>query len=642
MKITEKRLRQIISEALREEALNEITRYEEEMGKDVDFAAEVRKYVSKSQPTRYAFTMTSIPKVGLNPGTNFNTPAGVYAYPLNVAYYRKLIENKLPFQSEAPYCNIMKLNLNGKWLYTSGKGMDRSTQADLDAAIAAVEPHQANWAQKYGSHYNLGIDSKIFDITFAATQASKSPKSTVAWTTLLRKLGYIGVYDPGNKVIHPSEPNQLVCLDPSAYEWVATYETKAIRKQDRTEKSGPTVDRIKAGIESFKNLKMPDSDSPLTLRDFISKLKTFHNQGQNVSDFINQVIDKVTPCDNSGNYSVIQKLLMYSELLAPKDLQKIWESLTPEWKEDSNVLQNFAEMKSDIPVPLLIDIVNTMPRSDKPDMLASTLVDILKKNNLPSELLAKIASIVSKMTVPLTQMRLYSAIAKHPNVTSEIIETLPAEAKIGSSKASPEFISQMYEKHENDIRKEMKGDEYRESDMASTIAKNKNAPQEVLDKIWDMSSKAKDLNLKAETTRRALAANPNIGKDKMQQILDEFMPGGVPKKDFDNSKRKELFYGLLRNPALPDGIRINALKKLSSYVTQDFLRDKDATNVITSQFLDDFLNAVRDTNVIYDIITHPKFSLKSLRRMTNHPDRRLANAAQSELRRRSGRSLLNI
>lgn len=54
MKITEKRLRQIISEALRDEAINEITRYEEEMGKDVDLAAELKKYVSKSQPTRYA------------------------------------------------------------------------------------------------------------------------------------------------------------------------------------------------------------------------------------------------------------------------------------------------------------------------------------------------------------------------------------------------------------------------------------------------------------------------------------------------------------------------------------------------------------------------------------------------------------
>jgi len=637
MKITEKRLRQIICEALREEALNEITRYEEEMGKDVDFAAEVRKYVSKSQPTRYAFTMTSIPKVGLNPGTNFNTPAGVYAYPLNVAYYRKLIENKLPFQSEAPYCNIMKLNLNGKWLYTSGKGMDRSTQADLDAAIAAAEPHQVRWAERYGSHYNLGIDSKIFDITFSATQASKSPKSTVAWTSLLRKLGYIGVYDPGNKVIHPSEPNQLVCLDPSAYEWVATYETKTIRKQGRTEKSGPTVDRRKASIESFKNLKMPDSDSPMQLNDFISKLKTFYNQGLNVSDFVNQVIDKVTPCDNGNKFSVIQKLLQYPELTKPQDIQKMWDALTPEWKKDTVVLISFVQPNVNTPLPVLTSVTDELLKSENPDLRTDEFNEILKKKNLPSESLAKIASIIPKLSFERTRMRLYYAIAMHPNVTTEILGSLPAEARISSSKATPELISQTFKDNKEAIKKDIKYAD--NSDMLISIAKNSSTPKEVLDEIWEMTSNVDSVFMIYKKVRILLAANPGIGKDRMKQILDDFMPGGVLNKDFEKRKDRDYFIGLLKNPALPDGIRIKALKSMTAYSVLDVIRDKDAASIMTSQFLDNLLSVTRDSETIKAIISHPNFSLKSLRRITNNPDSRLADRARSQLRLRAGKSL---
>jgi hypothetical protein len=72
MKITEKRLRQIISEALREEALSEITRYEKETGKKYNAAEEIKKFVTKSHPTQYAFTMTNIQKVGINPSKSEN------------------------------------------------------------------------------------------------------------------------------------------------------------------------------------------------------------------------------------------------------------------------------------------------------------------------------------------------------------------------------------------------------------------------------------------------------------------------------------------------------------------------------------------------------------------------------------------
>lgn len=222
--------------------LSEITRYEEETGEKYDVKGEIKKLITKSHPVKYAFTMTDIPKVGLNPRTSFNTPAGVYAFQLNQAYYKKLVENKLPYVSNAPYCNIMKLNFGaGKWLITSKKGLDTASDADVELVKQKVGPDAVRRASIVGSHWSYGNDSKIFDLTYYATKGQ--PRSTVAWAKLLRELGYIGIYDPGNKVIHENEPMQLVCLDPRAYEWIETYETREIRKKElapNIQKKSPT------------------------------------------------------------------------------------------------------------------------------------------------------------------------------------------------------------------------------------------------------------------------------------------------------------------------------------------------------------------------------------------------------------------
>ena len=61
--------------------LKEKTRYERELGQKYspkyDFISKITEH-----PCDYAFTMVKIPKVGLNPKTDYNTPAGVYFYPL--------------------------------------------------------------------------------------------------------------------------------------------------------------------------------------------------------------------------------------------------------------------------------------------------------------------------------------------------------------------------------------------------------------------------------------------------------------------------------------------------------------------------------------------------------------------------------
>lgn len=254
--------------------LSEITRYEKETGEKYNVTKEIEQYVESGtggKPVSYAFTMTSVQKVGINPQTEWETPAGVYAFPLTKDYYKKLLDNSLPFASNAPYCNILKLNLDQKWLIV-GKGRGRASNKDVMAVHDKVGPNVVDETFESGQHYDMNNDSKIFDLTFFATKNLNNSASR--WTQLLRSLGYVGIYDPGYKVIHSNEPTQLVCLDPSAYEWLETYETREIRKVSMrpvTKSTGPKVNTLQAELEWVKSWDYDDFARMHMAMDYVEK-----------------------------------------------------------------------------------------------------------------------------------------------------------------------------------------------------------------------------------------------------------------------------------------------------------------------------------------------------------------------------------
>ena len=279
------------------EVLVEITRYEKETGKKYDSSAIIESYVKNEVPPSYAFTMTEIPKVGLNPKTDFSTPAGVYFYPLDTQRYIQLIKNTLPYASGAPYCNLLKLNYSGKWLIMHDDGRDAATEQDKAAAInlavdelkrpsttGAIPIHSnAREVEEFvfsrGLHVKQhgSIDSFIFDLSFWMTRNSQ--RRTVAWTNFLRKLGYVGIYDHGNSILHPGEPWQGVLLEARAYDVVNTFETDDIRKVTRTwsqEKINTTIATKADREDKIRKIweKNIDSDDPNFLTAIIENPKT--------------------------------------------------------------------------------------------------------------------------------------------------------------------------------------------------------------------------------------------------------------------------------------------------------------------------------------------------------------------------------
>ena len=235
---------QLLSQFIAESLLAEKSRYERETGKKFAYElyAKLESLATDEHPATHAFTMIKIPKIGLNPQTHYDTPAGVYFYPLTKVYLGKLLANTLPFVSDNPYFGVVKLNMSNKkkWLMlTNTVGYQSNEDVQGVAQKMGVidyngvkQVNVSKLAQNKGSHWTLGNDAKIFDLTWAKMQDTNvGDRQTILWNKTLRDLGFIGIYDGGLSVIHEGEPTQLTCLCQEAYKTVGIWETKELRKE---------------------------------------------------------------------------------------------------------------------------------------------------------------------------------------------------------------------------------------------------------------------------------------------------------------------------------------------------------------------------------------------------------------------------
>jgi hypothetical protein len=238
----------------------EMSRYKKETGKSSWGAEDLKKYLPKTPDgpndlPQYAFTMTQLNKVGVNPGSEYNTPLGVYFYPLTHKMYKSLIDDDLPFAGQMENVNLVKLNNldSPKWLRVSDRNQSINLEAlqmkaynffdDSNKKIARVEDNEytfetalERWGRWTKRESKFSSTSLLFSFcAFLIKKVDlKSSSSKVApgrrFNQVLRHLGFIGVYDGGKGVIHENEPEQLVALEPSAYTVIKSYNTNEIRK----------------------------------------------------------------------------------------------------------------------------------------------------------------------------------------------------------------------------------------------------------------------------------------------------------------------------------------------------------------------------------------------------------------------------
>lgn len=167
---------------------------------------------------------SDIPKLGINPMSDFNTPLGIYSYPLKKAWTKYSLYNtnelvhNLPYASNRKHVVVFRSTGN---VIDLGEYNSRDYDRDMDKIRKLYGGKNSRNRKKFQA--NDAIESIIDTGTaharidgpggsFWNVTRLLAKGSIVRWNKIMRDLGYDGFIDFGQGIIHPSEPMQAVFM----------------------------------------------------------------------------------------------------------------------------------------------------------------------------------------------------------------------------------------------------------------------------------------------------------------------------------------------------------------------------------------------------------------------------------------------
>ena len=185
----------------------------------------------------YYISFTKIDKIGINPKSHYETPLGIYTYPLSAIWSKYDVDKKMsvgkavPFAGQQPYIWLIKPKENSN-LVDMGKYTEQDFKNDKEKLLKHIQNNKEEYAltdmsvnsinDMFDSWSNSATRStpicKMWNITRKLSMG-RNGKKTTQWNVLLRKvLGYSGFVDRTSLgYIHESEPVQAVFLSRSAF-----------------------------------------------------------------------------------------------------------------------------------------------------------------------------------------------------------------------------------------------------------------------------------------------------------------------------------------------------------------------------------------------------------------------------------------
>lgn len=198
--------------------------------------------INKNNTGNYFVSVTEIDKLGINPSSKYNTPLGVYAYPLQ--YVVDTIQdgslNRLPFAGSQNFVNVFKANGNiidiskfSNELYeeyiTKLKQVVKSTGFSI---VEHILLDIINRSYVYASNKSIGGRFWFIMYELSKTVAENyvpKKKFSIVWNNLFRKLGVDGVVDHGFGIIHDHEPTQAVFFSTSNITEVKRFDNRHVK-----------------------------------------------------------------------------------------------------------------------------------------------------------------------------------------------------------------------------------------------------------------------------------------------------------------------------------------------------------------------------------------------------------------------------
>jgi len=186
-------------------------------GKTFSSGKQALLYLWDTRPDRHELFVSyrTIPKLGINPKNNHDTPGGIYFYPLSH------VANKISggpganFAMENPYIYVVKFKDNANIIsvdpnISDQKGLDCLNRFPADMVADAKK----NVIGKLKSpRKNLELRSDYSMLWLITQEMSKG--NTWLWTKYLRNCNIDGFKDYNTEMIHPNEPEQTLVINPS-------------------------------------------------------------------------------------------------------------------------------------------------------------------------------------------------------------------------------------------------------------------------------------------------------------------------------------------------------------------------------------------------------------------------------------------
>lgn len=337
------------------------------------------------KPDNLFVTFVYQDKVGINPKSIYDTPIGVYTYPLDFIYdeedvpfrgdkkpnkikvlkqlSNKVLSNDL---SDGEYERQIKkieniVEESDKYSYTFKKGLKEYIKRWEDAARK-----QTN----FGSLWNI---TRMITMDFYANKNSKATGPTknnpVAWTKLLIDLGYDIVIDYGTGTIHPSEPTQAVFLNPKSYKVVGEefVDTEARYHKTQTGSNELIKNIVKTGwskamiqqlLESkqYKLFKI-STDDDFDALSYLIRIYKFDEDNlfeqivkyfskeidKHFVDYFNRALNSLTPKQNENKivdyFIKLNHPKMFSRISRINKLLKYLKRTTTEFKNKKEMIK---------------------------------------------------------------------------------------------------------------------------------------------------------------------------------------------------------------------------------------------------------------------------------------------------------------
>jgi len=267
------------------------------------------KRIQKTHPNpeNLVVTFTAIDKVGINPKSKYDTPLGIYFYPLDYVIEKKM---NVPFAGNQPYLNVCEFTRPDKILHMTDdvnnqKGLELLNvfpQEEVDAAMQ-------NISNKYIFHSDY---SKLWLVTreiagkraidvYPAYGVEEKTNEAVLWNTNLRKCGIDGFLDHGTGTIHRNEPTQGVVFTANSLKRILVIPQRLFTKQGESmpvRKPLPDLNRIPLNqIENLlKTRNLSDNDFHYLLafapdKDEMARLIVQHVKELSVNNIIGNLLD---------------------------------------------------------------------------------------------------------------------------------------------------------------------------------------------------------------------------------------------------------------------------------------------------------------------------------------------------------------